>query len=252
LRKAQREVLSLKNQLIDFKKAVDAEFDSQLSPRDEFEKTSEFLARKEMHEENKAKRLEMLSAPLLARIAQLENGRYPLAGLQLTIVSYDADAEVFCVGTAEGTKYRSFIEPSKARVLKANLSRARIESSFILTGSMSSTIMVTTEGSTHRFISGEVYRVGNGVSAPSVLSKVEPEMSKEARNARVEGTVVLYIEVDGNGMPQNLRVIRSPGFGLGEKAIEAVSKWKFRAGLKGGKPVTMAATVEVNFRLIYD
>ena len=110
--------------------------------------------------------------------------------------------------------------------------------------------MVTTEGSTHRFISGEVYRVGNGVSAPSVLSTVEPEMSKEARNARVEGTVVLYIEVDGNGMPQNLRVIRSPGFGLGEKAIEAVSKWKFRAGLEGGKPVAVAAMVEVRFRLI--
>lgn len=250
LLKAQREVLTLKNQIINFKKALDAEFDSQLSPRDEFEKTAEFLARKKTLEENKAKRLEMLSAPLLAKIAQLENGHYSLQGVQLTFVSYDADSEAFAVRTSEGTKYRSFIEPSKARILKANLSRARIESLFTLTESMGFTIMVTAEGSTHRFIRGEVYEVGNGVSAPSVLSKVEPEMSKEARKAKFQGDVVLYVEVGHDGTPQYLRVIRSLGFGLDEKAIEAVSKWKFRPGLKDGKPVAVAAKVTVMFRLL--
>jgi TonB family protein len=83
-----------------------------------------------------------------------------------------------------------------------------------------------------------------------VLAKVEPEYSEEARKAKFQGTVMLYIEVDENGKPKNLRVVRALGLGLDEKAIEAVSKWKFRPGFKDGKPVTVAATVEVNFRLL--
>ncbi|HEU0119088.1 MAG TPA: energy transducer TonB [Bryobacteraceae bacterium] len=99
-------------------------------------------------------------------------------------------------------------------------------------------------------IGGGAYRIGGGVSAPSVLSKVEPEYSEEARKAKFQGTVMLYIEVDENGKPKNLRVVRGVGLGLDEKAIEAVSRWKFRPGFKDGKPVTVAATVEVNFRLL--
>lgn len=99
-------------------------------------------------------------------------------------------------------------------------------------------------------IGGGAYRIGGGVSAPAVLAKVEPEYSEEARKAKFQGTVMLYIEVDENGKPKNLRVVRPLGLGLDEKAIEAVSKWKFRPGFKDGKPVTVAATVEVNFRLL--
>ena len=58
------------------------------------------------------------------------------------------------------------------------------------------------------------------------------------------------MEVDASGHPRNLKVMRSLGLGLDEKAIEAVEKWKFRPGYKDGKAVTVAATVEVNFRLL--
>jgi TonB family protein len=47
-----------------------------------------------------------------------------------------------------------------------------------------------------------------------------------------------------------MRVIRSLGLGLDEKALEAVRQWKFRPGYKDGKPVTVEATIEVNFRLL--
>ena len=47
-----------------------------------------------------------------------------------------------------------------------------------------------------------------------------------------------------------MRVLHSLGLGLDEKAMEAVKKWKFRPGYKDGKPVTVVATVEVNFRLL--
>jgi TonB family protein len=97
---------------------------------------------------------------------------------------------------------------------------------------------------------GGVFRAGGGVTAPIVTYKVEPEYSEEARKAKFQGTVLLYIEVNERGLPQNPRIIRALGMGLDEKAIEAVMKWRFQPGRKDGKPVTVAAQVEVNFRLL--
>ncbi|MBV9745116.1 MAG: energy transducer TonB, partial [Acidobacteriia bacterium] len=98
--------------------------------------------------------------------------------------------------------------------------------------------------------SGGVFHVGGGVTAPALLYKVEPEYSEEARKAKFQGTVILYVEIDPSGHAINPRVARSLGLGLDEKAIEAVRKWKFKPGYKDGKPVTVAATIEVNFRLL--
>jgi protein TonB len=99
-------------------------------------------------------------------------------------------------------------------------------------------------------VGGGVFRVGGGVSAPSLIYKVEPEYSEEARKAKYQGVVVLYVEVDPSGRAENLRVLHSMGLGLDEKAIDAVRKWRFRPGYKDGKPVTVGAIVEVNFRLL--
>jgi len=99
-------------------------------------------------------------------------------------------------------------------------------------------------------VGGGVFRVGGGVSAPALLYKKEPEYSEEARKAKYQGTVLLYIEVDPSGRATNIKVQRSLGLGLDEKAIEAVKQWKFKPGYKDGKPVTVAATIEVNFRLL--
>jgi protein TonB len=95
-----------------------------------------------------------------------------------------------------------------------------------------------------------VYRVGGGVSAPQILFKVDPEYSEEARKAKYSGTVVLQLVVDPNGHGREIRVIHSLGLGLDEKAIEALNQWKFRPGLREGRPVAVMATVEVNFRLL--
>jgi protein TonB len=99
-------------------------------------------------------------------------------------------------------------------------------------------------------VGGGVFRVGGGVTAPALLFKKEPEYSEEARKAKYQGTVLLYIEVDPSGRATNIKVQRSLGLGLDEKAIEAVKQWKFKPGYKDGKPVTVAATIEVNFRLL--
>jgi TonB family protein len=97
---------------------------------------------------------------------------------------------------------------------------------------------------------GGAYKIGGGVSAPVPIYKPEPEYSEEARKAKFQGTVVLFIVVDEKGNARDLRVIRPLGLGLDQKAIEAVNKWKFRPGMKDGHPVPVQATIEVNFRLL--
>ena len=97
---------------------------------------------------------------------------------------------------------------------------------------------------------GGIYKPGNGVSKPELIQKVEPEYSEEARKAKFQGFVVLYIVVDQNGNAVAPRVVKGLGLGLDEKALEAVRQWKFKPGYKDGKPVAVAATVEVNFRLL--
>ena len=96
---------------------------------------------------------------------------------------------------------------------------------------------------------GNLERVGNGVSAPRLLNKVEPDYSEEAREAKVQGTAVLEIEVWPDGKAHNIRVVRGLGRGLDEEAVKALEQWEFEPGMKEGEPVRIAATVEMNFRL---
>ncbi|MDR3746930.1 MAG: energy transducer TonB [Acidobacteriota bacterium] len=96
---------------------------------------------------------------------------------------------------------------------------------------------------------GGAYRVGGGVSAPKALYAPDPEYSEEARKAKYQGTVVLWLVVDAAGRPQQIRVQRALGMGLDEKAIEAVRQWKFEPARKDGQPVPVMINVEVNFRL---
>jgi TonB family protein len=97
---------------------------------------------------------------------------------------------------------------------------------------------------------GGVFRAGGGVSQPAVIFKVDPEYSEEARKAKYSGTVMLAVIVDTDGHARDIHVVKSLGMGLDEKAIEAVAKWKFRPGMKGGQAVNVRATIEVNFRLL--
>jgi protein TonB len=105
-------------------------------------------------------------------------------------------------------------------------------------------------GSSNGASTGTVYSPGGGITLPVPIHKVEPEFSEEARRARANGTVVVYAEIGPDGKPHNIRIARGFGLGLDEKAMEAVSKWLFKPGTKNGKPVTVAASIEVSFHLL--
>jgi len=98
-------------------------------------------------------------------------------------------------------------------------------------------------------IGGGPYSIGRGVSAPRPIYDPEPEYSNEARVAKFQGDVVLLVVVGADGIPRNIRVQRSVGMGLDEKAIAAVSNWRFSPGMKDGQPVPVRVSIEVNFRL---
>jgi TonB family protein len=98
-------------------------------------------------------------------------------------------------------------------------------------------------------VGGGVYSVGGGVSAPIPIYKPEPAYSEEARKAKYQGTVVLWITVDAAGGVTDCRVVKPLGLGLDEKAVETVRTWKFKPALRSGTPVPVRVMVEVSFRL---
>lgn len=95
-----------------------------------------------------------------------------------------------------------------------------------------------------------IFRIGGGVSAPVLLRRVDPEYSDTARKARVQGSVVLVIEVWEDGRAHNIRLERGLGLGLDEAAVKAVEQWRFKPGAKSGVPVRVGARVDVHFRLL--
>lgn len=99
-------------------------------------------------------------------------------------------------------------------------------------------------------IGGGVFKVGGGVSAPKEVYAPEPEYSEEARKAKYQGTVVLWVVIGPDGRPRDpIKVLRSVGMGLDQKAVEAVRQWRFDPAKKDGQPVAVQIAVEVDFHL---
>ncbi len=88
-----------------------------------------------------------------------------------------------------------------------------------------------------------------GVTSPRPIYTPDPEYSEEARKIKQQGTVVLWVVVGADGRVRDVRVQRSLGFGLDEKALEAVRTWKFKPATVDDRPVAVQVNVEVRFRL---
>lgn len=88
-----------------------------------------------------------------------------------------------------------------------------------------------------------------GVGVPEVIYDPEPGFSDEARKAKQQGKVGLLLVVGKDGHTYDIHVRQSLGMGLDEKAVEAVSRWRFRPAMFNGQPVATQIAVEVDFRL---
>ncbi len=97
---------------------------------------------------------------------------------------------------------------------------------------------------------GGLTEVERAIASAASFGTGATEYSDSARRARINGGVLVCAVIGVDGVPRQLRVVRGIGFGLDEKALEAVSRWFFKPGTKDGRAVPVAATIEVNFRLL--
>ncbi len=97
--------------------------------------------------------------------------------------------------------------------------------------------------------SGPLSRVGRGVSPPHQIFAPEPQFSEPARKAKYQGTAVLGLVVSEEGLPTNVHITAPLGYGLDEKAVQAVQTWKFKPAQKDGQPVRVEIAVEIDFHL---
>jgi protein TonB len=99
---------------------------------------------------------------------------------------------------------------------------------------------------------GGAYRPGvGGVGNPVCVYCPDPKYSEEARKAKYSGVVVLQVVITADGRATDIQVVKGPGLGLEEKAIEAAKQWRFKpAPGPNGKPVPVIVELEITFRLL--
>lgn len=98
---------------------------------------------------------------------------------------------------------------------------------------------------------GGAYRPGSGVTTPEVLTEVKPEYTADAMRMKVQGVVEVEAIVMPDGSVDQVRIVRSldDRWGLDQKAVEAVKRWRFRPGTRLGKPVPVLVNIELTFTL---
>jgi len=95
----------------------------------------------------------------------------------------------------------------------------------------------------------KVYVPGNGVSVPVLVKEVRPDYPPAAKNARIDGSVLLQSVVQRDGTVGAVKVLKSLDGqrGLDRAAIDAMKQWRFKPGLKDGKAVPVRIVTELTF-----
>jgi TonB family protein len=95
----------------------------------------------------------------------------------------------------------------------------------------------------------DLYRAPPGAKMPVAIYTSEANFSEEARRNRIQGVVVLSTVVNEQGLPTEIRVDKSLGYGLDENAVRSLSRYKFNPATLDGHPIPVRITVEVSFKL---
>lgn len=158
----------------------------------------------------------ILEAPVLALPADLATALELYAAFQSTQGR-----------TAESEQLRERARPIRARLVREMASRGEAAASAV-----------------------PAQPISKAMSAPVVLFKMEPAYSDPGRLAKLQGGVLLKVEIGAGGNVRAVELLRSLGLGLDEQAVTAILRWKFKPGTVDGKPVPVKANIEVNFRLL--
>lgn len=96
---------------------------------------------------------------------------------------------------------------------------------------------------------GDVAQVGGDVLAPVKLHAPRPGYTEEARQARIQGVVMLQVIVDRQGNVTRPVILKPLPMGLADLAVETVLQWKFKPATRNGEPVPVYYNLTVNFSL---
>jgi len=91
-------------------------------------------------------------------------------------------------------------------------------------------------------------RVGGEIKPPTKVFDVKPDYPVEAKNAGIEGVVILAVVIGEDGSIIDEQVVRSIPE-LDQAAIDAVGQWKYQPTLLNGNPVEVEMNVTINFSL---
>jgi len=89
---------------------------------------------------------------------------------------------------------------------------------------------------------------GGNVQQANLVKQVKPPYPPLARQARIQGTVILEAVINRQGSVDQLRVVSGHPL-LVQSAMDAVRQWKYRPTLLNGEPVEVVTTITVNFNL---
>ena len=97
--------------------------------------------------------------------------------------------------------------------------------------------------------SGEVYKIGDGITSPALIKEVKPVYTKAAMDRKVQGSVALEAVILEDGTVGDTRVKRTLDEDLDQEAIKAAKQWRFKPGMKDGKAVPVQVEIELTFEL---
>lgn len=105
-------------------------------------------------------------------------------------------------------------------------------------------------GANSESVPAPVYKIGNGVTAPILLSQIDPVYPESARKDKdkFQGTCLIGLVVDRSGTPRDVHITRPLGPDFDANAIKAVQQYRFAPAKRSGEPVAVSLAVEVNFQ----
>lgn len=142
--------------------------------------------------------------------------------------------------------------PAPAAAAAPSAAAAKDDAAYAARGTSATTMVSAAESMETlraKAASGEPLRVGGAVKAPVVIERVEIAYPAAAREARVQGVVVIEAIVDRSGKVKSAKVLKPLPHGLDDAALAAVKQWKFKPATLEGKPVEVVFNLTVNAKL---
>jgi TonB family protein len=96
---------------------------------------------------------------------------------------------------------------------------------------------------------GGPYRPGSGITPPRLVREVKADYTEDARRRGIAGEVVFEIVVRRDGSVGDVRLLHGLGYGLDDRAVQALRQWRFAPAERQGVPVDVVVEVSVEFRL---